>query len=169
MKHLKTLLLIAIVTLGMSGVANAQKIGHIDTEMLLKSMPDTKKMEAELEKMQKTYKDEIGALAKKYEDKLKKYAAEEKAQTPETNARRKAEIQQEGAQIQQAEKIATQEMQKKYADLLNPILEKAQKAIKDVADAKGVIYVLDASAGKGLLVFEKGEDLYDAVKAKLGF
>ena len=61
-----------------------------------------------------------------------------------------------------------QDMQKRQAEGLNPIIEKAQKAIEAVAAEKGVEYVLDASIGKGLLV-KKGTDLYDAVKTKLGF
>ena len=97
------------------------------------------------------------------------YGAEEKAQTPETNAKRQAEVQQDRSRLAQAEQFATQEMQKKYQEKLKPILEKAQKAIKDVADAKGLAYIFDASAGKGLIVFDKGVDIYDAVKAKLGF
>ena len=169
MKNLKTLLLIAVLTLGIGGAANAQKIGHIDTDKLIKSMPETKKMEAELQKTQKTFKDEIDVLGKAYEAKLQKYAAEEKAQTPQTNAQRKAEVQQDALKIQKAEQFANEEMQKKYAQLMNPILEKAQKAIQDVAAAQGVVYVFNSSPGKGLLVFEKGVDLFNAVKTKLGF
>ncbi len=59
-------------------------------------------------------------------------------------------------------------MQKKQNDGLVPIIEQARKAIEDVAASKAIVYVLDASVGKGLLV-KKGEDLYAAVKAKLGF
>jgi len=169
MKHFKTLLLIAVFTLGLGGVANAQKFGHIETDRLIANMPATKAMQVELEKMQKTYKDEITALAKKYEEKLKKYGAEEKAQTQETNAKRKVEVQQDRNRLAQAEQFATQEMQKKYQEKLKPILERAQKAIKEVAAAKGLAYIFDASAGKGLVVFEKGVDIYDAVKTKIGF
>jgi len=169
MKHFKTLLLIAVFTLSISGVANAQKFGHIETDKLIANMPATKTMQAELEKMQKTYKDDLTTLAKKYEDKLKKYGAEQKAQTPETNAKRQAEVQQERQRLAQAEQFATQEMQKKYQEKLKPILERAQKAIKEVAAEKGLAYIFDASAGKGLIVFDKGVDIYDAVKAKLGF
>jgi len=59
-------------------------------------------------------------------------------------------------------------MQKKQNDGLQPIIEKAQKAIEEVAATKGVLYVIDASVGKGLLV-KKGQDLFNAVKTKLGF
>jgi outer membrane protein len=169
MKQFKKLLLIAVFMLGVGGVANAQKIGHIDTAKLVQNMPDTKKANSELEKIQKTYKDEIDTSIKAYQTKSQKYIAEEKAQTPETNARRKAELQGDAAKIQQAEQIATQELRKKEIELKNPIYEKAQKAIKEVAAAKGLVYVFNSAPGGGLIIFEKGTDIYDAVKAKLGF
>ena len=169
MKQFKKLLLIAVFMLGVGGVANAQKIGHIDTAKLVQEMPDTKKANSELQKIEKTYKDEIETSIKAYQTKLQKYSAEEKAQTPETNARRKAELQSDATKIQQAQQIAQQELQKKEIELKNPIYEKAQKAIQEVAAAKGLVYVFNSAPGGGLIVFEKGVDIYDAVKAKLGF
>jgi outer membrane protein len=169
MKQFKKLLLVAVFMLGVGGVANAQKIGHVDTAKLFQEMPGTIKMKAELEKMSKTYRDDIGALEKKLQDKLKKYEAEAKAQTPETNAKREAEVRQEAARIQQAKQFATQELQKKEAELSNPLILKAQKAIKDVAADKGLTYIFNSAPGGGLIVFDKGIDIYTAVKAKLGF
>ncbi len=169
MKQFKKLLLIAVFTLGVVGGANAQKIGHIDTAKLFKAMPETKAMMAELTKTGKTYKDEIDALEVKLKDKLKKFEAEAQAQTPEINEKRKLEVQQDATRIQQAQQFAQVELQKKEQELSQPLIEKAQKAIQDVAAEKGVTYVFNASPGAGLLVFDKGIDLYDAVKAKLGF
>ncbi len=169
MKQFKKLLLVAVFMLGAVGVANAQKIGHIDTAKLFQEMPGTKKMKTELEKMSKTYRDEITALEKKLQDKLKKYDAEAKAQTPETNAKRQAEVQQEATRIQQAKQFASQELQKKEAELSNPLILKAQQAIKDVAAAKGLVYVFNSAPGGGLIVFDKGIDIYNDVKKKLGF
>jgi len=168
MKNLKTLLLIAVFTLGVGGVANAQKIGHIDFEKLVAAMPATKTLKADMEKLGKTYQDEITGMEKKLEATRKRYVAESKTQTNETNDKRAQELQQEGVKIEQAKRFAYQDMQKKQSDELQPIIEKAQKAIDEVAASKGIVYVLDASKGKGLLVM-KGEDLYNAVKAKLGF
>ena len=169
MKHFKKLLLIAVFMLGVGGVANAQKIGHIDTTKLFQEMPGTIKMKTELEKMSKTYRDDIGALETKLQDKLKRYEAEAKAQTQETNVKREAEVRQESARIQQAKQLATQELQKKEAELSNPLILKAQKAIKDVAATKGLAYIFNSAPGGGLIVFDKGIDIYSAVKAKLGF
>ncbi|WP_369047899.1 OmpH family outer membrane protein [Tenacibaculum sp. UWU-22] len=167
MKHFKILLLIAI--LGIASVSYAQKIAHIDTDKLLAEMPETKSLKAELERLNKTYKDDIDAMVTKLEAKIKKYEAEGKTQTLEENQKRSAEVQQDRNRVYQAQQSASQEMQKKYQSKLGPILKKAEDAIKAVAAEKGVVYVLDASPGKGLLVFDKGEDLYSAVKTKLGF
>lgn len=169
MKQFKKLLLVTVFMLGVVGVANAQKIGHIDTSKLFQEMPETKKMKTELEKMSKTYRDEITALETKLQAKLKKYDAEAKAQTPETNAKRQAEVQQDATRIQQAKQFASQELQKKEAELSNPLILKAQKAIKDVAAAKGLTYIFNSAPGGGLIVFDKGIDIFDDVKKKLGF
>lgn len=169
MKHLKTLLLVAIFTVGLGGVANAQKTAHINTDKLLTQMPETKALKTELEKLQKTYRDEIEGMFKSLESKIKKYEAEGKAQTQEVNQKRAQEVQQDRAKIQQAEQTMNQEMNKKYQEKTIPILEKAQNAIKAVASEKGIVYVLDATPGKGLIVFDKGDDIFAAVKAKLGF
>lgn len=168
MKNFKTLLLIAVFTLGLGGVANAQKFGHIDFEKLVAEMPQTTQLKQDIEKLGKTYQDEIEGMGKKLDAKIKKYQAEQNTQTKEINETRALEVQQENQRYENLRQTAYQEMQKKQAEGLNPIIEKAQKAVNDVADAKGIVYVFDASVGKGLLV-SKGEDLYAAVKTKLGF
>lgn len=168
MRNLKSLLLIAVFTLGLGGVANAQKMGHIDFEKLVAEMPATKQLKADIEKLGKTYQDEIEGMAKKLDAKMKKYTAEQNNQTKEINEIRAKEVQTDNQRYEQLRQTAYQEMQKKQAEGLKPIIEKAQKAIEEVAATKGILYVLDASVGKGLLV-KKGEDLYVAVKAKLGF
>lgn len=146
--------------------AQAQ-VAHIDSEQLLMAMPETKAMEDELKKVQQTYADEYNAQATALQAKLKKYDAEAPTQTDAKNEERRVEVEGLKTKIQKYAQTADQEIQKKRFDLLKPIVEKAQKAVSDVASEKGIKYVLDSSPGKGLIVFE-GEDLMPAVKAKLG-
>lgn len=169
MKHFKTLLLVAVFTIGLGGVVNAQKTAHINSDKLLSEMPQTKALKAELQRLEKTYKDDIEAMAKKLEAKIKKYEAEGKSQTQEVNQKRALEVNQERNRIVQAQREASVAMQKKQQEKTIPILKKAEDAIKAVAAEKGIIYVFDAAPGRGLIVYEKGEDIYNAVKAKLGF
>ncbi len=168
MKNFKSLLLIAVFTLGVAGVSNAQKVGHIDFEKLVAEMPQTKTLKSDIEKLGKTYQDDIEGMGKKIEATQKKYIAESQSQTQQKNEERAQELQGEAAKLEQLRRTAYQDMEKRQNDGLKPIIEKAQKAIEEVAADKGILYVLDASLGKGLLV-KKGEDIYSAVKTKLGF
>lgn len=167
MRKLKSLLLVAFLALGMTGVANAQKVGHVNLERVIANMPETRTLQAEIEKISKTYSDDIAGMEKKLEAKYKKYSAEQGSQTQEVNAQRAKEVQDENARINQAKQTAVQDIQQKQQTKLIPILEKADKAIKEIAKSKGLLYVLDSSIGKGVLVAD-GVDIYNDLKTKLG-
>jgi len=158
----------AIILFTAFNTVQAQKVAHIDSEQLLMAMPETKAMETELKKVQQTYADEYNTQATALQAKLKKYDAEAPTQTDVKNEQRRIEVESLKQKIQKYAQTADQEIQKKRFDLLKPIVERAQKAVSDVATEKGFIYVFDSSPGKGLIVFDKGEDLLPAVKAKLG-
>ena len=158
----------AIILFTAFNTVQAQKVAHIDSEQLLMAMPETKAMETELKKVQQTYADEYNTQATALQAKLKKYDAEAPTQTDVKNEQRRIEVETLKQKIQKYAQTADQEIQKKRFDLLKPIVERAQKAVSDVAAEKGFIYVFDSSPGKGLIVFDKGEDLLPAVKAKLG-
>jgi outer membrane protein len=165
MKLLRNLFVVFVLFTAFNNV-QAQKVAHIDSEQLLMAMPETKAMENELKKVQQTYADEYNGQATALQAKLKKYDAEAPTQTDDKNKERMEEVEGLKEKIQKYAQTADQEIQKKRFDLLKPIIEKAQKAVSDVAKEKGYTYVFDASPGKGLIVFE-GEDLLPAVKTKL--
>lgn len=164
MKNFKTLLLIAIVTLGLNTVQAQSKVAHINTDLLLSLMPETKALNADLEKLSKTYESELKAESDKFTAKLKKYEAEVNSQTDEVNQQRGAEVEQDRQNLYQASQVAREEIAKKRDEQLKPILDKAKKAIEDVAKEQGFVYVLDASS----LIVANGTDLLPAVKTKLG-
>jgi len=164
MKNFRTLLLIALITLGFNTVQAQAKVGHISTDLLISLMPETKALNTELEKLSKTYESELKAEEAKYGAKLKKYQAEQASQTDEVNQQRAAEVQQDQQNLYQASQIAREDITKKRDAKLKPILEKAKKAIDEVATEQGFTYVLEAST----LIVANGTDLLPAVKAKLG-
>ena len=168
MKQFRTLLVIAIFALGFTQVGQAQKVAHINTEQLLTSLPETKALNEELQKLSKTYADDIKSADDMLKAKYERYTAESAAQTDEENQKRMMEVQSDQQKIQQMQLAAREELQKKEIERLNPILEKAMEAINEVAKEKGIVYVFDSAPGKGLIVFDKGEDLLKAVQAKLG-
>ena len=58
--------------------------------------------------------------------------------------------------------------QKKQADLLKPLIDKAKAAIQKIAKEQGFDYVIDATEG-GSLILANGKDLIEEVKKELGF
>ncbi len=70
--------------------------------------------------------------------------------------------------IQQYQQTAAQDVQKKQADLLKPLIDKAKEAIQKIAKEQGFDYVIDATQG-GSLILANGKDLMEEVKKELGF
>ena len=164
MNAIKTLLLITIFTLGFNTVSAQSKVAHINTDELIAAMPESQALQAKLEKLGKTYDDEVKAKENELKAKFQKYNAEFKTQTEETNKQRTEEVQNDAKKIEQYKAEAMKDLQKQQNDGLKPIIEKAMKAIEDVAAAQGFDYVLNVNT----LVVAKGKDLLPDVKAKLG-
>ena len=71
--------------MGFNTVQAQSKVAHISTDLLLSLMPETKALNADLEKLSKTYESELKGENDKLEAKLKKYEAEVDSQTDEVN------------------------------------------------------------------------------------
>lgn len=164
-KHLNTFLIVLTLTMGV--FASQAQMAHINSEELVQAMPETVAMGEELKKVGQEYDTDYKTQAKELQTKAAKYQQEVATKTNEINEKRGQEINELQQKLQSYLRSAQEEIQKKEFELLKPIIEKAQKAIDDVAAEKGIKYVMDSSPGKGLIIF-KGEDLMAAVKTKLG-
>ena len=169
MKHLKTLLLIAIFCIGSMSFTNAQSnVAHINTQALIDAMPKAIAARAELEKLAKTYEADIRTMATELDNKLKQYDAEASTKTDEENSKRAQEVGEMRTSIQQYQGQAQQDLQKKEQELFTPIYDEAKVAIQKVGKAQGFQYILDSREGASLLLAE-GKDLLADVKKELGF
>lgn len=167
MRKIKILLLILCVSISFA-VNSQSKVAHINSTELVSSMPEMNEARTELEKLAKTYENDIQTMAAELQSKVKQYDTEASAQTDEENARRLQEVQGMEQSIRQYQSQAQQELQKKEFDLLQPITEKAQAAIVKVAKAQGFDYVLDSTQGQGVILAD-GKNLIEDVKIELGF
>ncbi|PHS60683.1 MAG: hypothetical protein COB12_12820 [Flavobacterium sp.] len=168
MKLFKNLLLVSVLILGFTATQAQSKLGHINIQELVSAMPQTKQMEEDVKKAAMAYDADYAMQTDALQAKLQKYDQEAATQTDSENQKRALEVEEMKRKLELFAQGAQQELQKKQFDLYRPIEEKAQNAIKDVAAERGIIYVFDSSPGKGLIVFDKGENIFEAVKAKLG-
>jgi len=164
MNVIKTIVLVAVFTLGFTTLEAQTKVAHINTEALVAMMPATKALQAKLEKIGKTYDDQMKAKEAELKAKFEKYNAEFESQTEATNAARTKEVQLEAQKMEQFKAEAMRDLQRQEQEGLKPILEAAQTAIDAVATEQGYDYVLNVA----MLVVAKGKDLLPDVKAKLG-
>ncbi|MDP6908005.1 MAG: OmpH family outer membrane protein [Flavobacteriales bacterium] len=163
---MKKILVIAVAIL-FAAPTFAQKFGHIDSAALLELMPEKKKAEAELEAFAKEFQTALEAMAKEYEGKVGAFQQGEKDMIKTVRDTKVREIADLEKRIQEFQQQAQQEIGKKEQDVLTPIIDKARKAIDEVAVEKGYTYVFDNSAGF-LLYAKDTEDVMAEVKAKLG-
>ncbi len=168
MKKIKSLLIASMLFLGATSLTVAQsKTAHIDTQELIASMPEMKAAQTQLEKLTKTYQADLQTMATELQNKMKQYQAEASTKTDEVNAQREQEVLGMRQNVMKYEQNAQQEMAKRQEGLLKPVMEKARVAIQKVARAKGYQYVIDSTAGSGLILAD-GPNLLSDVKKELG-
>ena len=167
MKHYKTLLLATALCIGTISFTQAQtKVAHINTQELIKSMPEMKTAQAELEALSKTYQTDMQGSVTEFQNLQKQYEAEAKTKTDEENQKRILELQEKQQRLQQFQADAQKDLQAKEIALVQPITEKAKAAILKVSRAQGFDYVLDS--GVGVTILADGKDLLNDVKKDLG-
>jgi outer membrane protein len=160
-----------IVLLAVAGLVStasfAQKFAHINSRELLSVMPEMTKADADLKKAAQEFDTQVETMVKQLEKQGQDFQASEKTMSDAIRELKVKEIQDFQARIQGFQQKAEEQLGKKKEDLYKPILEKADKAIKDVAREKGVDYVFDTSMGT-LLFVKDSDSILAAVKAKLG-
>ncbi|MCK4751591.1 MAG: OmpH family outer membrane protein, partial [Bacteroidales bacterium] len=81
---------------------------------------------------------------------------------------KEADIQEMQQRIGNFEQMAQQDLQTQQNEMMRPILEKANTAIKDVAQENGFIYIFDVGSGNPVYWSEKSIDVLPLVRTKLG-
>ena len=175
-KLLSCFVLTFLLAVGIGNV-KAQKIGHIDMAELLSTMPEYTKAQTELQNSFESKRAILATMLKgvRGKDSLFQVKVNKLVQTKgdQITDAEKTSLQGEKLGIdndykavdeksKELDKLFTDEQNKK----LNPLQEKAIKAVKAVADANGFDYVLNV--GAGVLIVKKGTDLITLTKKELG-
>ena len=171
-KFLKLTLAVALMV--SATAVNAQKFGRVDLAAVVTSMTEFKEAQTNLEAYGRDLQDQLEQIQVEFN---KLYADYEKNVTTYSDTVRQlkerelAELQQRFQDFQQ---LAQQDMSKKEAELMNPIYEKANDAIKQVSSAGGYIAIFsttsDQPASAGLAYFDPAQltDITPEVKVVLG-
>ena len=187
MKNAKLLILLLFVFAFTSGAFAQIKIGYIDKEIVLKQMPDYKKVEDDYKAFEKLYADTLQSrkadiitraeyFQKQYEEvqgKIKsgeiKSESEAKAYEDSLSA-----MQDDIKKMQDSYNAYLQKvqdtLQEKQSLLLKPLLDKISKVVEDVAKELKYNFVFDKQSGTlqgSLLYGDKDADITFKVLDKL--
>jgi outer membrane protein len=157
---------LAVATIGALTIGKAQKIAHINLDSLVSVMPETKIAKEVAQNYLKTLDSEMLAMQTELETKYKDYVEKEATMSEPVKQNKQADFQQLQRRIEDFRNQASQDYQKKYAEVTAPIMDKAKKGIEAVAKEASYRYVLDTSQGN-VLYFEPTDDVFAAVKKKL--
>ncbi len=144
------------------------KIGHINMAEIVTAMPesdsaqilldnDTNELETMLENMQVEYTN----LVNIYQENLENYSQLIR-QTKES------ELMEMQSKIQAFQQNASQQLQQRNFELMQPIYERVQKAIDKISTQEGFTYILDISKGSVVFTASNSHNINALVLGELG-
>ncbi len=167
-RSMKNLILAAGLLLSAApAMAQNTKLGHIDRQKLMLLLPERKDAETKMQAFAKTLDERLKAMGAEYQAKVADAQARAETMTQTEKDMVVREIQELEQRIQAAQEKAQEDLTKQEEELLRPMVDKTNTAIKEVADANHFTYIFDTSTGF-VLYYDKGEDILPLVKTKLG-
>ena len=163
----KSVILLAVFIFTTSA-AQAQKIGYVNSGLLVSELPEMKALQSELEALQTQLKKKGEAEVAKF--KQEEQAAVQKKQRGEMPPKEEETVMAKLQKMQEDIYAMGAEMEKQLAEKqqagMKPILEKVNEAIQAVAAEGGFQYILDTQAGV-ILYADESSDVTALVKAKI--
>jgi len=164
--------LMAVMFVGFTAKAQTPglKIGYTNTEYVLSLLPAAKQIQTELTDYNEQLTKQLKLKETTLQTKIAAYQKEAGTMTELIRKDKEREIQSLESSLRQFQQEAQTSFTAKQQNLLSPVLEKIQGAIKTVAEENNFTHILNSgSNGMDVLLFAKEEfDISNLVLAKLG-
>ena len=141
MKKLIVIALAAFATFTLS----AQTMGKVNFNELVMLMPEMDTAREAINASQKEAEETYSAMVEEYQGKMNQYQQKQASWTAAIRESKERELMEIQNRIQEFQQSISQELQQQQAQLTAPIQEKANKVVTDMAKAKGITVLFDAS------------------------
>ncbi len=151
---------------------SAQKVGYINTEKILSAIPEYKSAQSQLEELGKGYQQKIEAEYSKIEVMYNNYQQVKGGLSAQARQQRENEIISREQTVKELQKTYFGQdglMQKKSQELLDPIKERVDAAVRKVAEKGDFMIILDVAMMQGVAYSRPSDDLSTAVIEALGY
>lgn len=157
MKKLVKLAMVVLLTVSAS-TAFGQKFGRVDLAAIVPSMPEYQEAVTNLEAYGKDLQDQLEQIMVEFNTLYSNYEKNAATMTDSVRQLKERELGELQQRYQDFQQIAQQDMQRKEAEVMNPIYEKANEAVKKVATEGGYLAIFstagDQAASAGLAYFD---------------
>ena len=153
MKHL---LLTGILAMATTFGFSQQKFGHVNSQELLDTMPSRKAAMQKLNDYSAAGQKELEAMKLDFEKAYQAYLAKQETLPPVMQKIEEEKLMKKQQDLQERDQSLTQEIQAISQDMNKPILDRLERAVKNVAERKKLAYVIDESV---TLYFAGGIDI----------
>ena len=170
MKRISAILAFAFLMAATPAVC--QKYACVNTDYVLRSIPDYTAAQKRLDKYVSDWRDELNKKQSELETMRSEYEQESYLLPDNLKKRRQEEIQakqKEMQELQQQRFGAGGDLDKKRAELLKPVQDRVYAVIERVAQEKNYAFVFDKAASATVLFVNKKYDISDEVLEMLGY
>lgn len=168
MRH-RLLILLAIVT--MLPMVSAQKYAVVNTDYVLKSLPDYASAQKRLDRYVADWQKELSDKAAELDAMRADYEQESYLLPENLKKRRQEEIrakEQEIRNLQQQHFGAGGDLERHRAELLKPVQDRVFSVIERIANEKNYAFIFDKAGSPTVLYANKKYDISDDVLEQLG-
>jgi len=147
-------------------LAQGPRLGHINSGELVSLMPETKKAEDSLKRFAEGMETQVQAMLSELKVKYADFQSKSKEWSESLREYKTKEIQDLQSNIDNFQQRAQQDIAKRKEDLLGPVIQKAEEAIKAIAKEGNYDYIFDTSSGN-FLYTKDSDNLLETAKKKL--
>ena len=141
----KILIIAAMAIVSLAASAQDLKFGYVNYTELVQLMPAMDSVRVQLEAQEKETYETLGAMYEEYQTKAEQFQQKQATWTPAIRDSKMKELQEIEARFQENQQIFQQELQQMQQMLQAPVYERAQNAVKELAQAKGLAFVFEES------------------------
>ena len=158
-------LILALLVVLSAGALNAQsKIGHVNSQKLLDTLPSRKEAINKLREFEAAGIKELQEMEADLNAAVAKYQQNAPNMSPVIQKIEEEKLMKKNQALQEREQSLNQEMQIYSQELNKPILERVQKAVEIVSERRKLNYVIDETV---TLYFKGGTDITAEVLTEL--
>ena len=168
MKNLKIVHFLVFIFIVTAAFAQPLKFGHIDSQKLITELPEFAEANRQLEAEATILEDRRNIMQEEIERKFNEYVTQRDALPDLIRATMEKDIQDLQQRLESYNMLAQQSLARKQQELLQPIIDKVNRAIEQVGDENGFIYIFDVSTQVVLYYSTASIDCMQKVKQQLG-